>query len=218
MNEFPITDNDTEPTITHLEPGCDTNPLEYNPTYNPLHYTYQMDAHTESGPCHIWVHFALQEYKNLDTITFNHNNKTHQIPLFPKLPKIGLEPIQNGIHIDKEHSYQIGENPYYLLPTIIKAEITNPNGEPTTLTHQATTYLITPDILLETINKFQEKCTNDPNTPTDLLEMLNHWNPKTAWKSNDHDENYEEDDEDDENDEDEDDEDDEDDENYDEVP
>jgi hypothetical protein len=167
---------DDELSVAHLEPGCDENPLEAELEYNPLRYCYEITAVTEAGPAQVFVRFALQEHKALDTIEFTNAGQKCIIPFFPRMPECGLEPLQYGLSAETEKGYQVGENPYYLVPTVVKVV-----HKGASLTRDAAAYLITPDVLVEAISAYQHKIEEDPNAPAGLLDLLGHWDPNQEW-------------------------------------
>lgn len=164
-------------SLEGLEPG-DHNPLEtpVEQQYNPLRYCYLMIAIVDEIEFEIAVKFCLQMHGSQTPIDFidPKTGKPHQVDFFPVLPEIGLEP-DVGVQPDlKDSQYQMGENPYYLLPTVHRCKRVD-DGH--LLSREAARNLISPEILEDAISRYRDKVHGDPDAPVALLELLQMWDP-----------------------------------------
>ena len=162
-------------TLHGLEPGED-NPLEHEPTYNPLRYCYPMIATIDGDEYQIAVKFQLQEHHETTPIDFIDpaTGKPHTIDFFPKMPDIAIEPEWDGPNPHLESGYQIGENPYYLVPTVHRCKhITSGH----LLTREAANKLLLPEILTTAILAYRDQVNEDPEAPAHLGELLDMWDP-----------------------------------------
>jgi hypothetical protein len=157
-----------------LEPG-EHNPIDTQDQYNPLRYCYLMIATVDEIDYEIAVRFGLQMYGRQTPIDFidPKTGKPHTVDFFPVMPEIGLEPEQ-GPEIDTNSGYQIGENTYYLLPTVHRCLRVDTSH---LLTREAARHLISPEVLKTAILTYRDKIQEDPNAPTALLELLDTWDP-----------------------------------------
>ena len=112
----------------------------------------------------------------------------HKINFFPKLPEISLEPEWDGPQPNLESGYQIGENPYYLVPTVHRCKHIE-TGQ--LLSRKATLKLMQPDILQAAIIAFRDKVENDPAAPAHLAEMLDMWDPDKEYLFHENDDTWE---------------------------
>jgi hypothetical protein len=167
-------------SLQGLEPGED-NPLEREPTYNPLQYCYYMPANLDNVQYEIAVKFQLQMHGETTPIDFidPKTSKPHTVDFFPKVPEIGLEPEPDGPDPNLNRDYQIGENPYYLVPTVCRCKHIETGR---LLTRDIAIKLISPEILQEAITDYRSKIEQDPNAPHRLLELLDMWDPEQAWR------------------------------------
>lgn len=174
-----------QPDLSHLEPGCDDNPLEYPEVYNPLRYCYLVPTTIDDIQYELAVRFLLQQYKDQDPVHFvdPKTGTAHDIPLFPKVPDggIGLEP-QIGPEPDLIGGYQLGEQTYYLVPSIVRVRRIDEGHPPRLISRQAASHLISPDILATALNDYHEQVAQDDEAPAGLLELLSHWDATQAWK------------------------------------
>jgi len=162
-------------SLAGLEPGED-NPLEHEPTYNPLQYCYLMTATVDDVEYEIAVKFQLQEHNQTTPIDFI-NPKTgnaHSINFFPKFPETGLEPEWDGPDPKLNDGYQIGENPYYLVPTVCRCKHIE-TGQ--LLSREIAVKLIGPEVLQAAILQYRSHVENDLDAPAYLAEMLDMWDP-----------------------------------------
>lgn len=162
-------------TLHSLEPGED-NPLEHEPTYNPLRYCYLMTAIIKDDEYQIAVKFRLQEHHKTTPINFTDpkTNQPHTIDFFPQPPENALEPTRDGPNPNLDSSYQIGENTYYLVPIVYRCKHIK-SGH--LLSREAANKLLLPDILTTAILTYRDKITNDPEAPAILEEFLDMWDP-----------------------------------------
>ncbi|MBW2672205.1 MAG: hypothetical protein JRD89_02160 [Deltaproteobacteria bacterium] len=183
------------------EPGCDENPLEHEPTYNPLQYCYPIKtilndaectkrgcARTQNNPTdtkfcatctveyELAIKFQLQTHHQTTPINFidPKTNKPHTTPFFPQNTDITIEPDPTGPEPNLK-DYQIGEPTYYLAPTILRCKHTE-TGQ--LLTREATTHLISPEILQQALLNYRDQIEQDPNAPAILYQLLTMWDPK----------------------------------------
>ncbi len=173
------------PDLSKLEPGCDENPMEYDPqtTYNPLNYAYPMLIDTDTGKVEIMVRFLVGEANaGYNPICFSHQGKDYEIAnFFPVQPENGLEPIQIPGIIGKS-GYQIGENPYTIVPAIVRARRIHGNewipgaeegGD--LISRDECKQLVSPDLLLDRLRKYRDEVLANPQAPLALVDILNHF-------------------------------------------
>ena len=178
----------TDLSLQGLEPG--DNPLEHEPSYNPLRHCYPMIAILDDIEYELAVQFQLQEHDKTTPIDFINpkTGNTHKINFFPKLPEIGLEPEWDGPQPNLESGYQIGENPYYLVPTVHRCKHIETGR---LLSREAALKLMQPGILQAAIIAFRDKVENDPAAPAHLAEMLDMWDPDKEYLFHENDDTWE---------------------------
>lgn len=174
-----------------LEPG-EYNPLEHEPTYNPLRHCYLMVATVDDIEYELAVKFQLQMHGETTPIDFidPKTSKPHSVNFFPKLPEIALEPEPDRDEPNLDGLYQIGEAPYYLVPTVHRCKHIQ-SGR--LLTREAAIHLISPEILQEAIARYLNKIGDDPNAPEILSELLAMWDPSQAYRFNEIDDDWDKD-------------------------
>lgn len=166
-------------SLQGLEPGED-NPLDHEPTYNPLRHCYPMTANVDDIEYEIAVKFQLQMHGETTPIDFINprTSKPHSINFFPKIPEIALEPKWDGPQPNLTGGYQIGESSYYLVPTVCRCKHIE---EDRLLTREAAIHLISPEVLQAAILTYRNKIEEDPDAPAILHELLNMWDPGQAY-------------------------------------
>ena len=143
-----------------------------------------MTATVDEIDYEIAVKFQLQMHGETTPILFVNpkTGKPHSVNFFPKMPEIALEPKWDGPTPNLNSNYQIGEAPYYLVPTVCRCKHIKDNR---LLTREAAIHLISPEVLQAAILTYRDKIENDPNAPAILHELLNMWDPDQAYLFND---------------------------------
>ena len=127
------------------------------------------------------VKFQLQQHGETTPIDFidPKTGKAHKIDFFPKMPDIALEPEWDGPEPNLDSGYQIGEAPYFLVPTLCRCKHIETGR---LLTREAASILISPGILQAAITAYRDKIENDPNAPARLCELLDMWDPDLEYR------------------------------------
>lgn len=181
-------EDDMEDTLRDLEPGDSRDPL-----YNPLNYAYPMAIETGlPQPIEIMVKFLPIQGKDNIPVDLIGESDIFRVP-------VSIEDVL----IDAEDSHQDEfdeqvlqdemqtDQSWYLIPTIVYARWLfgsladyipgsrqiDTDCEPGegTLTREEVAELIPAATLLERIKQYREEVANDPNAPSGLLDLLNHF-------------------------------------------
>lgn len=167
--------------LDDLEPG-EYNPLDHEPGYNPLRYCYLMTAIVDDGEGNnieyeLAVKFQLQLHGSTTPIDFidPKTGKPHTVNFFPEMSEIALEP-EVGPEPELTQGYQIGEERYYLVPTVHRCKHIETGR---LLSRDAARHLISPDVLEAAILRYRDKVYDDPNAPAALGELLDSWDACT---------------------------------------
>jgi len=188
VNEL-FDEDDLYDTFMGLEPGENNDPL-----YNPLNYAYPMAIETGLPQLiEIMVKFLPIQGKDNIPVDLIGESDIFRVP-------VSIEDVL----IDVEDSYQDDQleeqvlqdelqtdQSWYIIPTIVYARWLygsladyipgarqiDPDSEPGegTLTREEVAELIPAPVLLERIKQYREEVANDPNAPSGLLDLLNHF-------------------------------------------
>jgi len=188
VNEL-FDEDDLYDTFMGLEPGENNDPL-----YNPLNYAYPMAIETGLPQLiEIMVKFLPIQGKDNIPVDLIGESDIFRVP-------VSIEDVL----IDAEDSYQDDQleeqvlqdelqtdQSWYIIPTIVYARWLygsladyipgarqiDPDSEPGegTLTREEVAELIPAPVLLERIKQYREEVANDPNAPSGLLDLLNHF-------------------------------------------
>jgi hypothetical protein len=186
---------DLSDDLAELEPN-DGNPLERPPLqYNPLNHAYPMMAETSIGVLELMVKFTIVRGESDIPVDLLGRATELQVPVSiedtpvngPKefdesiRDQIARDIVSEGALVD-ELSYSTC---YYLVPMIIRARrfVGNaPDAVPSeeggvweSLTREEVAETITGDALLDLIRGYADKVASDPNAPTGLLDLLDHF-------------------------------------------
>jgi hypothetical protein len=189
--------------LSDLEPGSDENILEKPVIYNPLNHAYPMFADTNIGVIEIMVQFmVIRGKRNLPI-----RASGVQIPMIIEdLPVSDSLANYNDDYDFSESSMNeavvegalisemTDDERYYLAPMIVRARqfISGPGVETwKPLSKEEVSGIITGDILHELIIGYATKVYSDPNAPTGLVDLLQHFtdgahkkhNPDIEWIS-----------------------------------
>ena len=186
---------DISDVLSDLEPN-DGNPLERPPLqYNPLNHAYPMMAETSIGVLELMVQFTIvRGQTGIPTNLLGHAVEL-QVPVsIEDMPvngpkefdesirdQIARDIVSEGALVD-ELSY---DTCYYLVPMIVRARrfVGNaPDAVPSkeggtweSLTREEVAETVTGDALLDLFRGYADKVASDPNAPTGLLDMLDHF-------------------------------------------
>lgn len=176
---------DLSDSLADLEPN-DGNPLEREPLqYNPLNHAYPMMADTDIGVVELMVQFTVVRGKRNLPDEMACRAAELQVPVYIEdvpvsasqefdeaiTDHIARDIVSEGALID-ELSY---DQCYYLTPMIVRARRFTEEGEWETLTKEETAGIIPGEVLLNLIKGYADKVAADPNAPTGLLDLLDHF-------------------------------------------
>ena len=190
-------DYDEDDPMRGLEP-CEDNPLDSDPSYNPLNHAYPMVADTTIGQVEVMVQFAIVRGKeNLPTdligqaadlqvpmaiedVPVSETGDTFQIPddIFEDKPTPSDAVVENALIEELTQ-----DQTYYLIPMIVRARrLIGPKDENILgaggrdlISAEETAELISPSELLSLIIGYRDTVASDPEAPVALLDLLDHF-------------------------------------------
>ena len=194
-----MTDDQTDDTELDLEP-MDENPLDQGDAYNPFHHAYPMRVNTIKGELEIFVKFMPLQGKNIQVDLIN-THQAFQIPVSVEdvtIQDADLDHDQKEEAEDKVNEQIIqdeinDDQNWYIVPTIVKATWPAFDDDPLgaaaglRVSKEETAHLVSPDTLLERIQKYRDEVSKDDRAPAALLDLLLHFDPKApsnVWGDN----------------------------------